>query len=313
MYYSRILDYKGKNFALPARACDTFNPAPPSLSPSRCLRHYKQRSYVFLPHLFFDLSSESLNYDSSWNRICSCISVFILCSILVQKKSHQGRYRQCLEAAWESHYQRVSGPASSLLLNNFHRAKGLKAIYTGLMPTHPGIFCVVMIWDSIHSHHKFQHSPSYKQFIVSVLPILAGDLEVIHFEITDRKALKKALESPVTQISHLYIKKGFVADFLKAYNAGFEKYVVGEKYNGMCINYPYEDAYGPSLLRELTLLDSLFMRSWDGRMSKITTMSWRRRSIQNSGLVLRIASILTRIRALKYIMLNSKKSMEISR
>ena len=39
-------------------------------------------------------------------------------------------------------------------------------------------------------------------------------------------------------MSHLYIKKGFTADFLKAYNAGFEKYVVGEKYNGMWINYP---------------------------------------------------------------------------
>lgn len=112
------------------------------------------------------------------------------------------------------------------------------------MPTHPGIFLVVMIWDSIHSHHKFQHSPSYKPFIVSALPILAGDLDVIHFEITDRKALKKALESPVTQISHLHIKKGFVADFLKAYNASFEKYVAGENFNGMCINYPYEDAYG---------------------------------------------------------------------
>jgi hypothetical protein len=113
------------------------------------------------------------------------------------------------------------------------------------MPTNPGIFCIMIVWDSINAHHKFQHSPAYKPFIVSALPILAGDLEVIHFEITDRKTLKKALESPVTQISHLYIKKGFVADFLKAYHASFEKYVVGEKYNGMWISYPYEDAYDP--------------------------------------------------------------------
>lgn len=149
----------------------------------------------------------------------------------------------------------------------------MKAIYTGLMPTNPGVFCIVIIWDSIHAHHKFQHSPAYKPFIVSALPIIGGDLDVVNFEITDRKALKKALESPVTQISHLYIKKGFVADFLKAYNASFEKYIVGERFNGMCINYPYEDAYHPPFYRELTLVGSLFTPSWDGKMSKIITMS----------------------------------------
>lgn len=111
------------------------------------------------------------------------------------------------------------------------------------MPTHPGLFCVVIIWDSIHAHHKFQHSPSYKSFLAAAATILAGDLQFAHFEITDKKSLKKALESPCTQISHLYIKKGFVADFLKAYNAGIEKALAGEKYNGTWISYPYEDAY----------------------------------------------------------------------
>ena len=64
-----------------------------------------------------------------------------------------------------------------------------------------------MIWDSINSHHKFQHSPSYKPFIASAAPILAGDLDVVHFEITDRKTLKKALESPYySNESSLYQK-----------------------------------------------------------------------------------------------------------
>ena len=111
------------------------------------------------------------------------------------------------------------------------------------MPTHPGLLCVIIIWDNIHSHHKFQHSPAYKPFMAAAAPILAGDLEIAHFEITDKKALKKALESPCTQISNLHIKKGMAADFLKAYNASFQKYIVGEKFNGMWISYSYENPY----------------------------------------------------------------------
>ena len=121
------------------------------------------------------------------------------------------------------------------------RAKGVKAIYTGLVPTHSGQFCVIIIWDSIHSHHKFQHSPSYKSFMAATAPVIAGDLEIAHFEITDKKSLKKALDSPCTQISHLYVKKGLAADFIKSYNSGFENYVSWEKFSGMWLAYPYED------------------------------------------------------------------------
>jgi quinol monooxygenase YgiN len=142
-----------------------------------------------------------------------------------------------VEATGKNHDQRVTCAS----VNSNSRAKGVKAIYTGMVPTHPGLFCVIIIWDNIHSHHKFQHSPEYKSFMVAAAPIIAGDLEIAHFEITDKKALKKALESPCTQISHLFIKKGFAADFLKAYHASFEKYIVGEKFTGMCLSYSYED------------------------------------------------------------------------
>jgi hypothetical protein len=113
------------------------------------------------------------------------------------------------------------------------------------MPTHPGLLLVVIIWESIHSHHAFQHGPAYKPFIVSALPILAGDLIVANFEVKSHSEVKKALESPCTQISHLAIKKGFVYEFLEAYHTGWKKYVGGEKYNGMWTSYPYEDPYNP--------------------------------------------------------------------
>lgn len=131
----------------------------------------------------------------------------------------------------------------SLLLLLIQRTPGCKAIYTGYMPTHPGYFAVFIIWESIHSHHKMQHSPAYGPFVQGILPILAGDIEVMHFEITDPKELKKALEMPVTQISQLFVQKGKAAEFLKTYNTAIENVFVGEKYTGMWLGYPYENPY----------------------------------------------------------------------
>lgn len=120
----------------------------------------------------------------------------------------------------------------------------MKALYTGFVPTHPGLFAVFIIWDSIHSHHKLEHSPAYGPFVQGVLPILAGDIDIVHFEIdSDAVSLKKALSMPCTQMSHLSIKKGKAAEFLKAYYESFEKYVVGENYHGMWMRYPYEEPY----------------------------------------------------------------------
>jgi hypothetical protein len=140
------------------------------------------------------------------------------------------------------------------------------------MPTHSGHFCVIIVWDSIHSHHKFQHSPAYKSFMTAAAPFLAGDIQLAHFEITDKKSLKKALESPCTQISHLFIKKGLAADFIQAYNSSFEKYVAGEKYNGMWLAYPYEDPYKPrSRSPHLTFVDFPFTLFSGGNPKRITT------------------------------------------
>lgn len=111
------------------------------------------------------------------------------------------------------------------------------------MLTEPGIFVLVVIWDSIHSHHKFEHTPLYGPFLESGMPYIAGELEIAHMDITDAAAVKKALESPITQTSILGIKKGRVADFLKTYDENFRKYIVGEKYCGMWLGYAYEDPY----------------------------------------------------------------------
>jgi hypothetical protein len=111
------------------------------------------------------------------------------------------------------------------------------------MPTHPGFLAVFIIWESIQAHHKMQHSPAYGPFIQAALPVLAGDIDVRHFEITDVEQLKAALEMPVTQISQLSIQKGKAAEFLKAYDDALSKYIVGENYTGMWLGYEYEDPY----------------------------------------------------------------------
>jgi hypothetical protein len=117
------------------------------------------------------------------------------------------------------------------------------------MPTHPGVLAVFIIWESIQSHHKMQHGPAYGPFVQSIFPVLAGDIEVRHLEITDPTQLKKALEMPVTQMSQLFVQKGKAADFLKTYHATVEKALVGQKYTGMWLGYPYEEPYANYTLK----------------------------------------------------------------
>jgi hypothetical protein len=115
------------------------------------------------------------------------------------------------------------------------------------MPTHPGILAVIIIWDSIQAHHKFMHSEAYAPFMQQAAPILTGDIDVTHLEITDKETLKTTLESPVTQISHISIKKGYAAKFLKEYHENFKKHLVSEKNHGMWTQHSYEDPYLPRL------------------------------------------------------------------
>jgi len=112
------------------------------------------------------------------------------------------------------------------------------------MPTHPGILAVIIIWENIHAHHRFMHSESYGPFMMNAAPILAGDIEVVHLEVTDSKTLKTTLTSPVTQISHLSVKKGYAAKFLKEYHENYKKLVAGgEKNHGMWMQHSYEAPY----------------------------------------------------------------------
>ena len=120
----------------------------------------------------------------------------------------------------------------------------MHAIYTGSVPTHPGWFAIVVVWESIHAHHKFQHSSAYATFLAAAVTIVAGPIDVKHFEISeDREGLKRALEAPITGMSVLPVKKGKAAEFLSFYNDTYAKYVVGDTYNGMWFHYPYEDPY----------------------------------------------------------------------
>jgi hypothetical protein len=123
---------------------------------------------------------------------------------------------------------------------------GMLALYTGYMTTHPGILAVFIIWDTIHSHHKMEHSAAYGPYIAGIKPFLSGPIEVMHLEITEPKQLKLALESPITQISHLHVTAGQVAPFLEGYHGALKKYIVGEKYTGITMMYSYEDPYLPS-------------------------------------------------------------------
>src|SRR5208282_4559160 len=109
------------------------------------------------------------------------------------------------------------------------RQAELHAIYVGFVPTHPRLFAVVAIWESIHSYHKFGHSPAYGLFMAAALPVLDGPLDIKHFDIfLDSKTLKTALESPITGMSILPVKKGKVADFFGFYNEKYWKYVAGD-------------------------------------------------------------------------------------
>jgi len=118
---------------------------------------------------------------------------------------------------------------------------GLLASYTGYMTTHPGILAAFIIWDSIHSHHKMEHSAAYGPFVAGIKPFLSGPIEILHFDITEPEQLKKALEAPVTQVSRLQVTPGQAAPFLEGYHTGLKKYIVGEKYKGITLLYPYED------------------------------------------------------------------------
>jgi hypothetical protein len=121
------------------------------------------------------------------------------------------------------------------------RAPGLLAFYEGFVTTHPNLFVCYMIWDTIESHHKMQHSPAYGPFSHSLAPMLAGDISITHFQITDPQQLKMALEMPVTLTSHMKIAKDKVAGFLKEYPIALE-HIEGEL-NGHVLMYAIEDAY----------------------------------------------------------------------
>src|SRR5579859_3946925 len=161
--------------------------------------------------------------------------------IPVQTNTDKGTHRRCMGGTRKnpqsvSHFPLLTG-------FNIYRTAGMMAIYRGYMTTHPGILAVLIIWDTIHSHHKLEHSPSYGPFVAGVKPFLAAPIQIQHFEITEPKQLKQAIESPVTQISHLHVTGGQVAPFLKGYHDGLEKYIKGEKYKGITLMYPYEDVY----------------------------------------------------------------------
>ena len=117
------------------------------------------------------------------------------------------------------------------------------AIYRGYITTHPGILAALIIWETIHAHHKLEHSHAYGPFVAGVKPFLASPIQILHFEITEPEQLKAALESPVTQISQLHVTGGQVAPFLEGYHSGLDRYIKGEKYKGITLMYPYEDVY----------------------------------------------------------------------
>ena len=142
------------------------------------------------------------------------------------------------------------------------------------MPTHQGLFAVAMIWESIHAHHKFAHSPAYGPFIAAALPILAGPLDIKHFEIlSDRDGLKRALEAPITGMSVLPVKKGKAADFLSFYNDKYAKYVVGDAYNGMWFHYPYEQPYSIRVsLVDICRFDFYAFYGWESEQAHYDVM-----------------------------------------
>jgi hypothetical protein len=160
---------------------------------------------------------------------------FLTYSNLVQTNAFKRAGTLCMEGSREDHQTVSLAKPSSC------RTPGLLAMYSGFVTTHPGLFAAYLIWDSIHSHHKLQHSPTYGPFAMSVYPLLAGDIEVVHLEITDPVQLKTAMERPVLGSTVVKIQKGKVAPFLGAYKAVIEKHSAQPKHTGLWIGYTYED------------------------------------------------------------------------
>jgi len=109
--------------------------------------------------------------------------------------------------------------------------------------THANTFTTYLVWDTIQSHHKLQHSEAYEPFVHSLFPLLAGELDIAHVDIgcCGGKQLKLALESPVTQTSVLYIKKDSYAKYLKTFKEVSAKYLEGKKNKGYYKGYSYEE------------------------------------------------------------------------
>jgi|SRR5579862_4195847 len=123
------------------------------------------------------------------------------------------------------------------------RAPGLQASYYGPVLTHPNLFAVYNIWESIHSHHKFQHSPEYGPFLFLVFPMLDGPIKFAHLDVENMKELRTTLESPVHQTSSLNVAMDKAGAYLKWWDEDSQKYLGGEKMNAIWLGYSYEDPY----------------------------------------------------------------------
>ena len=114
------------------------------------------------------------------------------------------------------------------------------------MLTHPKLFAVYNIWDSILSFHRFLHSPEYASpFLENIFPILDGAVQISTTEIKDMDTLKITIDSPVHQLSSLHIAMDKAATYLKWWNENREKHLGGEKMKAIWTAYSYEDPYVP--------------------------------------------------------------------
>lgn len=78
--------------------------------------------------------------------------------------------------------------------------------------------------------------------MAAALPVLDGPIDIKHFDIfSNSEVLKRALESPITGMSILPVKRGKVADFLGFYDENYWKYVAGDTYKEIWFHYPYEE------------------------------------------------------------------------
>ncbi|TIA35177.1 hypothetical protein D6C83_06723 [Aureobasidium pullulans] len=117
------------------------------------------------------------------------------------------------------------------MLDTISRQKGCQTLYSGQEHESPNIVQLLVVWDSVQSHKNFMDSPQYQPFLDTLSPLLAGQPQLVHFELKSAADdLAAAVSAPVTELATIFLTEktqsfydnvGSFADILRDHTEGF--------------------------------------------------------------------------------------------